>query len=114
MLSILINNFLFDPETKLLENLVAIDLKKTYGNDLFYYKKNVEVDFFIPEEGRAVQVSYSIADATTYQRKVSALLKLSEVYNLKKLEIVTFSEERTLNENGVIIQVVPVWKWLLP
>ena len=109
----LLNNFLFDPETKLLENLVAIDLKKKYGNDLFYYKKNIEVDFFIPKESRAKQVSYSIADDTTYQREITALLKLSEVYKLKKLEIVTFSEETTLNENGVTIQVIPIWKWLL-
>jgi predicted AAA+ superfamily ATPase len=35
------------------------------------------------------------------------------VYKLEKLEIITFSEETVLNENGVIIQVIPVWKWLL-
>jgi predicted AAA+ superfamily ATPase len=109
----LLNNFLFDPETKLLENLVAIDLKKKYGDDLFFYKKNIEVDFFIPKEGRAIQVSYSISDATTYQREITALLKLSKVYTLKKLEVVTFSEEKTLHENGATIQVIPIWKWLL-
>jgi predicted AAA+ superfamily ATPase len=109
----LLNNFLFDPETKLLENLVAIHLKKMYGDDLYYYKKNIEVDFFIPKESRAIQVAYSIADATTYQREITALLKLADVYKLKTLEIVTFSEETTLQQNGTTIQVIPVWKWLL-
>ncbi|MDR1740031.1 MAG: ATP-binding protein [Bacteroidales bacterium] len=109
----LLNNFLFDPETKLLENIVAIDLIKKYGDDLFYYKKNVEVDFFIPKESRAIQVSYSIADDETYKREISALVKLSEFYRLKKIEIVTFSEESTLQENGITIQVIPIWKWLL-
>lgn len=46
----LLNNFLFDPEIKLLENLVAIELKKRYGNDLFFFNKKMEVDLFIPKE----------------------------------------------------------------
>jgi predicted AAA+ superfamily ATPase len=110
--NLLLNNFLFDPETKLLENLVAIDLKKKYGDDLFFYNKNVEVDFFIPKERRAIQVSYNIANDTTRQREITALLKLSEVYQLDKLEIVTFDEESVLQVNGATIQVVPAWKWL--
>ena len=109
----LLNNFLFDPETKLLENIVAIELKKKYGDDLFYYKKNIEVDFFIPKESQAIQVSYSIADVTTYQREITALVKLTGFYKLKKVEVVTFSEETTLQENGITIQVIPIWKWLL-
>ena len=95
----LLNNFLFDAETKLLENLVAINLKKIYGDDLFFYSKNIEVDFFIPKEQRAVQVSYSIADDITRQREIKALLKLSKFYNLEKFEIVTFDEETTLQES---------------
>ncbi len=109
----LLNNFLFDPETKLLENIVAVHLKKMYGDGVFYYKKNIEVDFFIPAEHRALQVSYSIADETTYQREITALFKLAEFHKLKKIEIVTFSEETTLQENGISIDVIPVWKWLL-
>ena len=109
----LLNNFLFDPETKLLENIVAIELKKTYGDDLFYYKRNIEVDFFIPKERRAIQVSYSIADDATYQREITALIKLAELHKLKKVEVVTFSEETSLQENGITIQVIPIWKWLL-
>jgi predicted AAA+ superfamily ATPase len=109
----LLNNFLFDPETKLLENLVAIDLKKKYGDDLFYFQRNVEVDFFIPKERRAIQVSYSMTADTTRQREITALLKLAEVYSLDRLEIVTFDEKSTIQENGVTIQVIPAWKWLL-
>ena len=39
---------IIEPESKLLENLVAIELKKRYQEGVFYYKKNVEVDFYIP------------------------------------------------------------------
>ncbi|MDR0865762.1 MAG: ATP-binding protein [Candidatus Symbiothrix sp.] len=109
----LLNNFLFDPESKLLENLVAIELKKKYGDRLFFYNKNVEVDFFIPDERRAAQVSYDMTDDITRNREISALLKLSKAYNLEKLEIITFNEESSLEESGVVIQVIPIWKWLL-
>jgi len=109
----LLNNFLFDPETKLLENLAAIELRKQYGEDLFYYNKNVEVDFFIPKERRAVQVAYSIADDFTREREVSALVKLAKTADLDRLEIVTYNEENTIAENGKTIRVVPIWKWLL-
>jgi predicted AAA+ superfamily ATPase len=109
----LLNTFLFDPKTKLLENIVAIELKKKYAENLFYYNKNIEVDFFIPKENRAVQVSYNLADDLTRQREIKALLKLAEVYDLHQLEIVTYDEDTTVQENGVTIQIVPVWKWLL-
>ena len=109
----LLNNFLFDPETKLLENLVAITLKKKYGDDLYFYNKNVEVDFFIPKEHRAIQVSYSISDETTKQREIKALIKLSEVYDIDNLEIITWDEEAVFEENGITVKIVPVWKWVL-
>ena len=109
----LLNNFLFDSETKLLENLVAIDLKKRYGKNLYYYNRNVEVDFFIPNERMAIQVSYSMANEATRQREITALLKLSKVYYLDRLEIITFDEESTVQVNGVVIKVIPVWKYLL-
>lgn len=109
----LLNNFLFDPETKLLENIVAIKLKQQYGDDLFFYNKNIEVDFFIPSEHRAIQVSYSIADDLTKQREIKALIKLSEVYPTEKMEIITWDEESTIQENERTIEIIPVWKWLL-
>lgn len=109
----LLNNFLFDPETKLLENIVAITLKKKYRDGLYYYSRNIEVDFFIPAEHRALQVSYSIADTVTRQREVKALLKLSEAYALDRAEIVTWDEEVTVSEKGLTIQTIPVWKLLL-
>ncbi len=109
----LLNNFLFDPETKLLENLVGITLKKKYGDDLYFYNKNVEVDFFIPQKQRALQVSYSLMDEITKQREVKALIKLSEVYNVEKMEIVTWDEDFIIQEKGIAIEVYPIWKWLL-
>ena len=75
--------------------------------------KNVEVDFFIPKERRAIQVSYSIADEMTKQREIKALLKLSEVYEVENFEIVTWDKDYVHEENKIAINILPVWKWLL-
>ncbi len=109
----LLNNFLFDPETKLLENIVAIQLKKKFGDNVYFYNKNVEVDFYLPKVQMAIQVAFDIANDATRQREVKALLKLSEVYEIKSNTIITYDTETLLNENGIEIRVVPVWKWLL-
>jgi Predicted ATPase (AAA+ superfamily) len=109
----LLNNFLFDPETKLLENMVAIALKQKYNDDLFFYNKNIEVDFFIPKERLAIQVSYSLSDEVTLQREKKALIKLSEIQDIQNMEIVTWDEEGIIEENGMTISITPVRKWLL-
>lgn len=109
----LLNNFLFEPETKLLENLVALSLKQKYGDDLFYYNKNIEVDFFIPKFKRAIQASYRLSSDITREREVKALLKIAEVYELNQLEIITKEEESVITENGITITVTPIWKWLI-
>lgn len=51
---------------------------------LFWNSKNVEVDFVVPEEELAVQVSYSMADADTFKRETDGLIKLSSVQQIKK------------------------------
>ena len=65
----LLNNFLFDGEAKLLENMVAIHLIKCYQkveeDGVFFYNKGVEVDFYVPDKAMAIQVSYSIDDPMT-------------------------------------------------
>ncbi|MDR1938489.1 MAG: hypothetical protein LBQ73_08350 [Tannerellaceae bacterium] len=109
----LLTIFLSDPEPKLLENLLAIALKKEYKDELYFYHKNIEVDFFIPQARRAIQVSYRMIDENTRQREVKALLKLSGTYALERLEIVTWDEETLIHEKEAVIQVIPIWKWLL-
>lgn len=109
----LLNNFLFDPDTKLLENIVAIHLKKKWGDDLYYYNRNIELDFFNPKRGIAIQVCYDISNHDTFQRETKALLKISEMYEVNEFLIITFDTEMQINENNINIVVLPVWKWLL-
>ena len=108
----ILNLFLLDPATSLLENQVAIRLRQKYGSQVYFYNKNVEVDFVVYDEGIAIQVSYSLSDPETEKREVDALLKLNKVLPMRKLMIISKDEERDITVNDVTIQVIPVWKWL--
>ena len=105
--------FLMDPETSLLENLVAVTLKKRYGDGLYFYHRNIEVDFYLDEAHKAIQVSYSLKDPETRKREVNALLKLAENVAVDDLCIITIDEEEMIVEGEKTIRVVPVWRWLL-
>ena len=109
----ILNLFLLDPETSLLENMVAIYLYETYGEDLYYYNDNIEVDFCLFEHDKAIQVSYSIQDDKTFERETKALLAYSKRFDCKELFIITMDEEKEINLDGNIIQIIPLWKMLL-
>ena len=113
----LLSIFLLDGNTALLENLCAIHLHKKYGDKLYFYNKNIEVDFLIVDEGYAVQVSYSIygdGKQETFDRETKALVQLDKYLSLNRMIIVTYDEEGVVTlDNGKQIEVIPVWKWLL-
>ena len=111
----ILNLFLLDGNTALLENLVAVNLLRKYGRTdaVFFYNSGVEVDFYVPDEQLAIQACYSLADEDTYKREVGALLQMKKHLDVKKMLIITKDEEKTIVENGVEISVMPVWKWLL-
>ncbi|MCF8352793.1 MAG: ATP-binding protein, partial [Bacteroidales bacterium] len=112
----LLNLFLLDGNTSLLENMVAIYLLRKYGrNDaVFFYNKGIEVDFYVPDACAAIQVCFDIDNNTgTLDREVKALLKITEVLECRQLLIITRDTERMLEIRGRKIEVIPVWKWLL-
>lgn len=110
----LLNIFLTDPDTSLLENLCAIYLYKRFGASLYYYNRDIEVDFFIPDEGKAIQVCFRLGEDETTKREVQALEKLDKAFDLQELIIVSRDTEDVIPlRNGKSIQVIPVWKWLL-
>lgn len=109
---------LLDAETTLMENMVALTLFRKYGHDsenerVFFYRANVEVDFYIPEDELAIQASYSIADDATYTREVEALTKFPKVHPCKRRVIITYDEEKTVEDEFGTIEVIPGWKWML-
>ena len=109
----ILNLFLTNPDTALLENLTAIFLYQKFGSALYYYNKNIEVDFFVPDSSLGVQVSYNMDDDATKKREIKALTVLNEYIPLKEAVIITKDTEETLSVDGLEIKIVPIWKYIL-
>ena len=109
----ILNLFLIDPIVSLLENLVAIRLQQLYGENVYFYHRGVEVDFYVLDIQLAVQVSYSILDPETRKREITALFKMAAHIEVKDMIIITKDEEEIITSEQGNIRVIPVWKWLL-
>ncbi len=109
----LLHLFINNPETLLLENLCAVTLYKKYERGLYYFNKNIEVDFYIPDEDLAIQASYRVSDSATLEREAKALAALHSFAPLRKAMIVTYEDEGTMEYEGLHIELVPVWKWVI-
>ena len=110
----ILNLFLVDSETSLLENFVAVTLCKKYGREnVVYLKGDKEIDFYIDETNTAIQVSYSIKDDSTRNREVDALYRYAQTNRDVKPKIVTWEEKEHLVVDGISIEVVPVLDWIL-
>lgn len=112
----LLNLFLFNRETALLENEIAVALYDCFGEGLHYIKSprtGIDVDFYVPDAGLAVQVAYSIADGAR-EREVANLVRLARAdETVGRFIIVTKEEEESIEAGGVCIEVLPAWKFLL-
>lgn len=103
-----------DPKSAQLENIAAIELIRKYGQDnVYYFKNNAEVDFYVADDNLAIQVCYELfTNDDTYQRETSALHKLKSNFPDARCMILTMSEDKKLSVNGTEIEVMSMWKWL--
>lgn len=100
---------------KKLENAVLVELIRRAENVHYYKSKLADVDFVLTKENKPcelIQVSYSISNIETYARETDSLLAASEELNCDKLTVVTFNEERKIEQGSRLINVLPAWKWL--
>lgn len=111
----LLGLMLLDCRTAQLENLVAVELIRRYGfENVYFFENNIEVDFYVPSENLAIQVSMQVLeDVDTLERETKAFVKLNQFIPDTKCLLVTNSDETKLNCDGIKIGVVPAWKWLL-
>lgn len=98
-----------------LENLVFTELKRRQ-KEVFYHMNKKECDFVIQENWKITQVfqvTYSLEDSDTKIREISWLVDAMAYYKLTKWIILTYDEEYRIENNEYIIEVIPIWKWLL-
>ena len=109
----LLHLFINNPDTALLENLCAINLYKRYGKGVYYFNRNIEVDFYVPDEKLAIQASFRMSEEATLEREIKALVALHGLYETQKNLIITYEDEGIMERDGIKIEIIPVWKWLL-
>lgn len=106
---------------KLMENLVFTELVKRGvkpNREIFYYKtrNDREVDFVIKkgtEVIELVQICYDLTNPDVEQRETKALFEASEELKVKKLTVLTWDEKREVKKDDNVIQLKPLWEWLL-
>lgn len=114
-----LSNILFsDKIAKIYENIVAIQLFKKEGKNLFYWKdySGKEVDFVIKRGlkiNELIQVCYNIEDFKTKEREIRALIKASKELKCGNLLVITESKEAEEKIGNKRVKYVPLWKWLL-
>lgn len=109
----LLHLFINNPDTALLENLCAINLYKRYGKGVYYFNRNIEVDFYVPDEKLAIQASFRMSEEATLEREIKALVALHGLYETQRNLIITYEDEGIMERDGIKIEIIPVWKWLL-
>lgn len=100
---------------RLLENTVFLELKRR-GNEVWFYKSqgNQEADFLVnPTQPELLQVCYDLQNPKTRQREISSLSVCMKELKLDHGIILTKNDEEVINAGNTVIDVIPVWKWLL-
>lgn len=113
----ILNLFLVDKTSALLENQVAICLHKRFGDSLHFLRSSqsgIDLDFYIPDAGLAVQAAISLADKEAREREVGTLTRLADKdADIRRFVIVTLEEEEIIETGGITIEVLPAAKFLL-
>lgn len=100
---------------RLLENTVFLELRRR-GHEVWFYKsqKNQEADFLVnPNHPTLIQVCYDLQNPGTRQREISSLLVCMKELKMDHGIILTKNEEEVIHSDNLIIDIFPVWKWLL-
>ncbi len=110
------NSFLFsENKGRYLENIVAIELFRRHGMNIYYYKNKYECDFLIMKERKiyeAIQVCYELTNQNQ-DRELNSLIEVAEKFKVKKLLLITRNQEDIKKIKNHKIEIIKIEKWLL-
>ena len=100
---------------KALENIVSMMIIRGLSEEdrLYYFSENKECDFVVQRNGQVselIQVCWELDDSNI-NREIGGLLVASTATNCKNCKIITYNQSRKIQNNGVAIDVVPIWKF---
>ncbi|MBD5416048.1 MAG: ATP-binding protein [Bacteroides sp.] len=108
-----------EDDGKKLENTVFLQLyrKRTPVDQIFYYRGETECDFVVQRGAtidRLIQVTWNMSDEETRAREIKGIVEAAKATGCRNLFIITAdSSEEIEIEGGLLIHVVPAWRWLL-
>ena len=100
---------------RLLENIVFLHLK-IQTKEIYFHKDKKECDFILREGNQivqAIQVTTNLSDPEVRNREIEGLLEAMNTYQLQEGIILTENEHDKIELDGLVISVIPIWKWLL-
>jgi uncharacterized protein len=109
-----VNSLSFSSDSgRMLENVVFISLRRKV-KEIFYFRELKECDFIMKEPGgtiSAIQVCYQLTPDNK-NREIDGLVHAAKFFGLTEGLLLTLNEEDTLKKDGIILKILPVWKWL--
>lgn len=112
LVSVLADSFTAN-EGHRLENLVYLHLRQRYKN-LYYFKDKKECDFVAFDNGKpkmAIQVCAHIDDLN-FEREYAGLSEALQSLNLIEGVIITLNQTDVFEKNGLIVRMIPAYKFL--
>ena len=100
------------------ENMIFMHLVRRYARVHFYVTKTKrqEVDFVaLDNKGRLellAQVCMDISHKDTLKREMEPLVATAKYFKSKENLLITFNQEKSFEEDGIVVNAVPAWKWL--
>jgi len=107
--------FAFSPNIgKWLENAIFLALRREY-NDIYYCTspKGYEVDFFLPQSGRLIQVCHNFANKEVQKREIRAIEDTIKELKVRKTLILTDMNMPDITLHGVTVSIRSAAEWLL-
>lgn len=102
-----------------LETIVYLELlrrKAGTENDIYYYQgRSAAADFVVCDGNKTLavyQVSYDISNDKTRKREIKGCIAGAKATKCDNLFLITDNESEVIEEDGYIIQIVPIWEWL--
>ncbi len=101
-----------------LENIVYLELlrrRKSLDFDVYYYRKNYEIDFVLCQGvniTELIQVSAFVDKEKTFKRETNALIKGAKDLKAKKLTLLTMGESQNHTFGDLVVNKVNIIEWL--
>ncbi|WP_457556953.1 ATP-binding protein [Candidatus Harpocratesius sp.] len=100
-----------------LENMVAIELIRRYGESNIYYWQDPqqhEIDFVVVLDKKVInliQVAYNVIDKRTKKREIRSLVFAKKHFKCRNLSIITWNEDSEELIDDLKISIISFWKW---